>query len=76
MSEIQCKRCSGSGEGPGFVPPGKNQKYIQENICKDCWEEWKKMSVKVINENRLTPFMPQHKEILEEQMKQFLNLPN
>ena len=76
MSSIQCKRCGSGGEAAGLVPPGKYHQYILDNICKNCWEEWKKMSVKVINEYRLTPFLPQHKEVLEAQMKQFLKIPH
>jgi len=34
------------------------------------------MSTKVINEHRLQLFRPEHRNILEEQMKLFLNLAN
>jgi len=57
-----------------MVPPGKFHEYILKNICSSCWDEWKKMSVKVINEYKLTPFLPQHREVLEGEMKQFFGL--
>lgn len=72
---IQCVRCGGKGKEPEFVPyEGKLKEAICSQVCQECWEAWKKMSVMVINEYRLTPFLPEHREILETHMKEFLKL--
>ena len=75
MNQIQCVRCEKNGPSPEFIPyEGALKAAIAAQICADCWEAWKKMSVMVVNEYRLTPFLPQHREILETQMKEFLKL--
>ncbi|OGQ05965.1 MAG: hypothetical protein A2W61_04395 [Deltaproteobacteria bacterium RIFCSPLOWO2_01_44_7] len=75
MSNIKCLRCGAEATPPDFVPySGPLKEAIVKQVCGQCWEEWKKMSVMVVNEYKLTPFLPQHREILEQQMKEFLNL--
>jgi len=72
---IQCVRCKNAGEPPTLVSAtGELKAKILSGICKDCWEEWKRRSVMLINEHRLTPFLPQHREVLEQHMKEFLGL--
>jgi len=42
--------------------------------CADCWQEWQRAEVMVINELRLNFMDPQAQEILVAQMRQFLLL--
>lgn len=75
MENVECVRCGQKGTPPEFVPyQGKLKEAIVTQACADCWEAWKKMSVMVINEFRLTPFLPQHREILEQHLVEFLKL--
>lgn len=75
MSRVKCGRCGKESSPPEFVPySGALKEAILSQICGECWEEWKKRSVMVINEFRLTSFMPEHREVLEQQMKEFLSL--
>lgn len=75
MTSIKCIRCGAESPPPDFVPyEGALKEAIVTQTCAPCWEEWKKRSVMVVNEYRLTPFLPQHREILEQQMKEFLGL--
>lgn len=75
MAEIQCVRCGNKGAPPDFVPyEGSLKETIVSQICAECWEAWKKMSVMVVNEFRLTPFLPEHRQVLERHMKEFLKL--
>lgn len=68
-------RCGGEGNPPDFVPyQGALKEAILSQICAECWEAWKKMSVMVVNEFRLTPFLPEHRQILEQHMREFLKL--
>lgn len=72
---MKCIRCGQEGSPPDFVPySGPLKEAIVSQVCANCWEAWKKMSVMVINEFKLTPFLPQHREILEQHLKEFLNL--
>ncbi|MBI4125818.1 MAG: Fe(2+)-trafficking protein [Deltaproteobacteria bacterium] len=73
MANIQCARCGNEGPPPDFIPyEGALKAAIVSQICSECWEAWKKMSVMVINEFRLTPFLPEHRQVLEQHMKDFL----
>lgn len=71
---MQCVRC-GRPEAPALTRrpmPGAVGLEIQEKICADCWAEWQKMEVMVINELRLNFMDPGSQEILNRQMRDFL----
>lgn len=75
MGDIKCARCGNCGPPPDFIPyDGLLKEAIVSQICQECWEAWKKMSVMVVNEFRLTPFLPEHRQVLEQHMKEFLKL--
>ena len=75
MSNVNCGRCGKEGASPDFIPyAGALKEAIESQVCGVCWEAWKKMSVMVVNEFKLTPFLPEHKEILEQHLKDFLKL--
>jgi Fe-S cluster biosynthesis and repair protein YggX len=52
--------------------PGALGAEIQEKVCADCWAEWQKMEVMVINELRLNFMDPGAQETLNRQMREFL----
>ena len=52
--------------------PGKLGVEIRETICADCWNEWLKMEVMVINELRLSLMDPSSQETLNRHMREFL----
>ena len=71
---VHCARC-GRPEAPALSRqplPGKLGAEIRERICADCWNEWQKMEVMVINELRLNFMDPASQEILSRHMRQFL----
>lgn len=71
---MQCVRC-GRPDAPALARrpmPGALGLEIQEKICADCWAEWQKMEVMVINELRLNFMDPGSQEILNRQMREFL----
>ncbi|MBI4258041.1 MAG: Fe(2+)-trafficking protein [Thaumarchaeota archaeon] len=72
---IACQRC-GKLTDPLSEPPivGPLGEKIVNNTCKSCWEEWKTMEMKVINEYRLDFSVKDHRQFLINQMKQFLNI--
>jgi len=57
-------------EKPPF--PGEQGLRIQEHISKQAWGEWLKLQTMLINEHRLTPFDPQHKQFLAQEREKFL----
>jgi Fe-S cluster biosynthesis and repair protein YggX len=75
MEKVKCLKCGLENQRIiASVYPGPLGKTIVDNICLTCWEAWKKFSVNVINENKLRPFLPADRAIVEQNMKQFLNL--
>ena len=71
---VHCARCA-RPEAPALARqpyPGKLGAEIRERICADCWAEWQKMEVMVINELRLNFMEPAAQETLSRHMKDFL----
>lgn len=71
---VHCARC-GRPDAPALTRaplPGKTGAEIRERVCADCWNEWQKMEVMVINELRLNFMDPASQEILNRQMREFL----
>ena len=76
MSEVHCSRCGATRAGLAHSPlPGALGAQVAGSVCAVCWQEWKGMQVKLINEYRLSPLDPQHFEWLMSQMRTYLNLP-
>ena len=74
MATVQCARC-GRTEAPALTRqpyPGKLGVEIREKICADCWQEWTKMEVMIINELRLNFMEPSAQETLGKHMREFL----
>jgi len=71
---VHCARC-GRTDAP-VLPrqplPGKLGAEIRERICLDCWNEWQKMEVMVINELRLNFMDPASQQTLNKHMRDFL----
>ncbi len=74
--DFRCSRCAKNGPRLTRValPPGELATELKARVCADCWAEWLKMEVMVINELRLNFMDPRSPEILEQQMRQFLFL--
>lgn len=73
--EASCRRCG--LENPRLDrPPFNNDigKQILENICTSCWQEWKDVSIKVINEYRLNLSSEEGSKIYDQHLKEFLGL--
>ncbi len=72
---ITCKRCGSVGEALAQPPiPSALGGQIQRSVCQACWREWLRAQVVLINEYRLNLMDPQARELLEGQMRSFLNL--
>lgn len=72
---VNCTRCSRQAPPPARVLLAPKQAAeVKEKVCADCWAEWQKGEVVVINELRLNFMDPKSQEILERHMREFLFL--
>lgn len=70
-----CSRC-GKSEPRITQKPlgGKLGQEVADRVCGDCWTEWDELQLKIINEYRLNLAVPQHFDMLVEEMRNFLGL--
>jgi Fe-S cluster biosynthesis and repair protein YggX len=75
VSAITCSRCNEQKE-PLDAPPtgGQLGQTIVQQICPDCWGEWRELSARLINHYGLNLGVPDHREQLRRAMKDFLGL--
>ena len=75
MSQIQCVKCLETDTGFDKAPyPGALGEQVKKSVCQKCWQAWGKFSVNVINDYKLKPFLPEHRTVVETNMKRYLNL--
>ena len=75
MPTLSCSRCTLTKEPMEKAPfRGVLGQKIHENVCRECWAEWLAMQTKIINEYRLSLGDPRGQEMLDQQLKLFLNL--
>jgi Fe-S cluster biosynthesis and repair protein YggX len=73
---VECTRCGRTAPALAKPPyPGAVGRQIVENACADCWAEWEKMEVMVINELRLNFMDPRSMEVLGQHIRDFFFLP-
>lgn len=71
---VHCARC-GRTDAPALTRrtmPGALGAEIQERVCADCWAEWQKMEVVIINELRLNFMDPGAQAMLNRHLREFL----
>jgi Fe-S cluster biosynthesis and repair protein YggX len=75
--DFHCARCGRAGAPRLARPPlpGPLGREVQAQVCADCWGEWTRAEVMVINELRLNFMDPAAQEILDRQLREFLHLP-
>ncbi|WP_376696708.1 oxidative damage protection protein [Wenzhouxiangella sp. EGI_FJ10305] len=75
MSErtVHCQFLDREAEGLPRPPlPGALGQRIYENISREAWQKWLNHQTMLINEKRLSPIDPEHRQYLEEQAEAFL----
>jgi Fe-S cluster biosynthesis and repair protein YggX len=71
-----CARCGRAG-APALARrpfPGPDGEEVLARVCADCWEEWRRAEVMVINEFRLNFMDPEAQRVLGREMRRFLVL--
>jgi Fe-S cluster biosynthesis and repair protein YggX len=72
---VACRRCGKDGPRLARPPlPGRTGQEVQASVCADCWGEWERAEVMVINELRLNFMDPEAQRELDRQMRDFLAL--
>lgn len=70
--KVQCIKLGREAEGLKAAPyPGELGQRIFENVSQEGWRLWLSHQTMLINEYRLTPFEPQARKFLEQEMEKF-----
>jgi len=70
--KFKCTRC-GKGEKLAFAPiPNELGQRVADEICKDCWAEWQKKQMQLINHYGLDVSNPDSHTFLFDNLKIFL----
>jgi Fe-S cluster biosynthesis and repair protein YggX len=76
MAKVQCIRCKREGDAiTTAVYGGAFGEEIKKQVCQACWNEWKALSIKIINEYRLDLNDPASDQLLTQQARAFLTMP-
>jgi Fe-S cluster biosynthesis and repair protein YggX len=76
VSTVNCGRC-GRAEAPALARapmPGALGRQVLAHVCADCWAEWERAEVMVINELRLNLIDPAAQTTLMGHLREFLQL--
>jgi Fe-S cluster biosynthesis and repair protein YggX len=73
MADITCSRCGNTRAGFERPPfPGKIGARVVQEICQDCWAQWNRQQMMLINHYGLNLMDPQARTFLTRQMEAFL----
>jgi Fe-S cluster biosynthesis and repair protein YggX len=64
-----CSKC-----GNNFDESTVDQGALKYSSCGNCWAEWVKYSIMVINEMRLDLSMPEHRQMLKKYERSYFGL--
>lgn len=69
---VNCVVLKKEAEGLDKAPyPGELGQRILENASKEAWQMWMKQQTMLMNENKLSPIDPKHRQFLLEEMEKF-----
>lgn len=69
---VNCVILKKEAEGLDRAPyPGEIGQRILENASKEAWTMWMKQQTMLMNENKLSPMDPKHRQFLVEEMEKF-----
>jgi len=69
---VNCVVLKKEAEGLDKAPyPGEIGQRIYENASKEAWQMWMKQQTMLMNENKLSPIDPKHRQFLVDEMEKF-----
>ena len=69
---VNCVVLNKEAEGLDRAPyPGEIGQRILENASKEAWGMWMKQQTMLMNENKLSPMDPKHRQFLVDEMEKF-----
>ncbi len=69
---VNCVVLKKEAEGLDKAPyPGEIGQRILENASKEAWGMWMKQQTMLMNENKLSPMDPKHRQFLLDEMEKF-----
>lgn len=69
---VNCVVLKKEAEGLDKAPyPGEIGQRILENASKEAWSMWMKQQTMLMNENKLSPIDPKHRQFLVDEMEKF-----
>ncbi len=76
MSQITCTRCGRATDAVTNTAfyTGEVATALRAHACGDCWQEWIRMQIMIINEYRLNLMDPKTDDFLNTQVLAFFNL--
>ncbi len=70
---VNCVVLGRAADGLDYAPyPGELGKRIWQSVSKEAWQRWVDHQTMLINEYRLTPIDPKHRQFLATEMEKFL----
>lgn len=70
---VFCQYLNREGQALPRAPlPGQLGQRIQQHICREAWHKWLAHQTMLINEKRLSPIDPAHRDYLFQQAEAFL----
>lgn len=73
MPDVKCSRCGQTRAGFERAPfPGTIGARIVGEICQDCWSQWTRQQMMLINHYGLNLMDPQARSFLTKNMEAFL----
>ena len=73
MADVNCSRCGQTKPGFERSPfPGAIGARVVSEICQDCWGQWTKQQMMLINHYGLNLMDPQARSFLTKNMEAFL----
>jgi Fe-S cluster biosynthesis and repair protein YggX len=71
--KVNCVVLGREADGLDYAPyPGELGKRIWQSVSKEAWQRWVDHQTMLLNEYRLTPIDPKHRQFLATEMEKFL----
>jgi Fe-S cluster biosynthesis and repair protein YggX len=71
--KVNCVVLGREADGLDYAPyPGELGKRIWQSVSKEGWQRWVEHQTMLLNEYRLTPIDPKHRQFLAAEMEKFL----